>query len=229
MTGVSNQYPSHQLSRSIAAFSELLQLSSRDDKLWQKTVSGINRHGLLSLTLEIKHESRVPEIDKSRLEHDRQYRRKIARSLSKPLAPTSQTVVIPLVRARLTEPAYLLEISGILAHRWNQKIFLERADVVTQLTLLQINAQVLAECLEKLYLHEMTANNVSKRALQQFAYEAMDEDPSIQKTFAKLNEECNAIEERFEAEVDRKLALIKEDTSRRLAEIVARCKSMGTT
>lgn len=228
MTRVSSQYPSHQLSRSIAAFSELLQLSAKDDKRWKKTVDGISRHGLLSITLAVKHESRVPKIDKDRLEHDRRYRREIARALSRPLAPTSQNVVIPLERARLQEAAYLQKMSGILAHRWNQKIYLDRPDGVTQLALLQINAQILSECLEKLNLQEMTATNVGKRAMLQFAYDTIDADPNTQEVFAKLNKECDAIEERFRIEVDIKLARIQEETRLKLAEVVARCKSRGT-
>ncbi len=225
MTAVSSKYDSRLLAILVACFSDLLTSANGDDKSWNKLCEGIGRHRLLSFTIEVPRKKELPEIDTERLESDAQYRRQIARLLAKPLAPNFQTGVIPLSCDRLSEPEYLRKMAGILGYRWQQKMATERANEFDKIVLLRTDAPSIAECLDKMFLHQSNAGNVSQRIMQRFAFEEMDRDPHVQKVFRDFNEKCDEIEANYNRDVDERLARIKADTERQLSEVMQRIRN----
>ena len=194
-------------------FAELLESSYKDDNDWRKIAAGIHKHGLLSFTVETPRDDRHVAVDAGRLNTDRRYRQHVAQKLKKPIGPDFRHVVMPLERIQLSEPEYLKKMSGILAYRWMQKIGVDRAAGADRITLLHINAPVLAECLDRMYMYESTARGVSHRIMHRFAEEIIDNDPEVQRIFGELNTKMDEIEAKMKRDVDSALARIAADTN----------------
>ena len=186
----------------VSAFGELLKEANVDDKRWRKLCEGISRHGLLTSIADVPRASRLPEIDKKRLEADTKYRRQIARRLARPLPPDFRQVVIPLERDRLEDEGYLLEMSELLGRRWMQKLLSQDRDVAACAVLLHSDADSLADSMERLYRYQTTARNVSHRMMLRFAGEEMDRSPEVQAKFNKFYEAADDIEQRTCAQFD---------------------------
>ena len=210
------------LERAVVSFEELLVSTCADDTTWKKTAEGIRRHGLLSVAVPVERKSNLPEIDVDRLHHDRRYRQQIARQLLKPVGPDHQRCYIPLERHRLGDPEYLRKLSGILGYRWAQKIAGDVTDLVVRLSLLQLDAQSLGECLHRLNLAESNAENVSRRIMLRMADEEMDRDPATQELFRQVDAICDEVEARALERLDVAFASINADTELRFARIAER-------
>ena len=210
------------LQRAVVSFEELLVSTYEDDSAWKKTVEGIRRHGLLSVTVPVERKSSLPKIDVDRLHHDRRYRLQIARQLLKPVGPDYQRCYIPLERCQLSEPEYLRKMSGILGYRWAQKVAGDVTDQVVRLSLLQLDAQSLGDCLHRLNLAESNAENISRRIMLRMADEEMDRDPATQELFRKVNAMCDEVEARALERLDQAFQRINEDTAQQFARIAER-------
>ena len=210
------------LYRSVRAFSTLLEDSLRNDRIWRKVAEGVSRHGLLSFTVTVERQQRLPEIDVERLEIDRRYRQQIIKELQKPIAPDVQQKTIPLDRESLADPEYRRKMAGILGYRWAQKLEGEQIDPGVKLTLWSLTPEDLLESLEKLMRYQSDAETVARKILWRMAEEEMDKSPEITATFERLETKLDEIEDQFHQETDRRLAKILEDTHRRLDEITER-------
>jgi len=202
------------LARAVNSFADLLEGCRLHDKQWNRLVEGIHRHGLLNFTVSVDRPDRVPTVEQERL-HDRTYRRKLAKQLSKPVGPDFRQGVIPLHRDELADPTYLHKMAGILGYRWLQKLNLRPGDVYTQRILLHLNADILSECLHRMFRHQSTAKNVADHIMLTFAYEEIDKDPQVQEIFAKLNRACDEVEARYIERMDEVISAIKQDIDRR--------------
>lgn len=203
-------------------FAELLESSHPDDNRWRKIAGGIQKHGLLSFTVETHRDDRHLDVDSERLKNDRRYRQQVAKKLRKPAGPDFRHVVMPLERTRLTEPEYLHKMSGILAWRFMQKIGVDSAAAADRITLLHLTSSVLAECLDRMYLYESTARGVSDRLMLRFAEEIIDQDLEVQRIFGELNTKMEEIEDHFRSSVDGALARIKADTDAKFDALKAK-------
>jgi hypothetical protein len=194
-------------------FAELLESSHEDDRRWSKIAGGIHKHGLLSFTVAVPRADRHVDVDTTRLNSDSRYRKHMAQQLKKPAGPDFRHQEMPLERTRLSEPVYLNKMAGILAYRWMQKIGVDRAAGADRITLLHLNASVLAECLDRMYMYESTARGVSHRIMHRFAEEIIDNDPEVQRIFGELNTKMDEIEAKMKRDVDSALARIAADTN----------------
>lgn len=224
----------------VPCFAELLETSRLDDKRWNKLQSAIQRHGLLSSTIRIPRTSSLPQIDARRLEHDRKYRRSIARQLLKPQGPDFQQVVIPLDRGKLAEPEYSQEMSELLANRWAEKLLHQKPDVVDSLVLLRTTPETLFDGLDRLYRYQSTARDVSHRMFLRFAQEEIDRSAEVQSVFAEVNAAFDEIEERASSQfdeianrmlsgVDEAFARIKEQTDAKFDALQKRIRERTVT
>lgn len=196
-----------------SCFAELLESSIVDDTRWRKIASGIHRHGLLSFTVEVPREDRHMEVDAARLNSDRRYRKHVAQKLKKPIGPDFRNKEMPLERERLSEPEYLKKMSGILAYRWMHKIGVDSASGADRITLLHLNAPVLAECLDRMYQYESTASGVSNRLMHHLIEEIIDREPVVQRIFSELDTKLDEIEAKFKRDVDSALERIMADAN----------------
>lgn len=216
-----------QLIQSVRCFKSLLEESFDNDSLWRKLSAGISRHGLLSFTVAEECSGGVPEIDPTRLEQDRNYRRLIARRLVESCRSEYRHTTIPLNRFQLNESEYRNKIAGILGFRWAEKM--DTDDPAVQLTLMNITPAILLECLHQLRQFESNAQGVSDFILRHFVDELMAVDTRFEELASPIYELEEHYKQQFAVRIDAisketklKFDALEEDTNRKYDALSAR-------
>lgn len=163
---VSESYDRAFLSVYSKCFATLIQEESQDKARWQRLVSSLQKHGLLSVNITRTVTLPPFEINGPKGE-------KILVDLKKPIDFGFDSVRIDMDAELANKQDYLAETSAMLAYLWACKLL--PGSEVTNLTLLKMNSAVLLKCLYRLHRGESSGEGVAKFILERNLDALIDE------------------------------------------------------
>lgn len=192
---------------SFHAFKSILWREAHDPEVWTKRAERLKANGLLTHTTRSTFKPKEIVVESERLD-DPRYRRRLIRELKAPRPSKWVHHEIRIDRAKLIEDEnYLADMSKLLAYKWTNKLLPVESDL-SKLCLLKLDAEFLADCLDKMSMHQSEADAVAALRLRSFCEEALDKNEKYNAMVADIRKAGSEALAKFRSEME----LIKRET-----------------